>query len=132
MSDLTAICDGCHSEVLGDTGWLGVRYADIQRYYRDLAEWHEAHPGEVHTVHELMAQPDEITWRVYHDQCDPWPEQDGYQIDVERIRSWQDLARWTSDLMAKNWLADSDWDGLLRELADSKGTRLVAVKERAA
>jgi hypothetical protein len=132
MTDLTAICDGCHTPVLDGTGWLGVRYADIHRYTRERREWDEAHPGSAHWIGELLSLPDPITWRVYHDRCDPWPDQDAYQIDVERIRTWQQLARWTSDLMAKNWLAESDWDDLLRELADDRGTRLVAAKARAA
>jgi len=132
MSDLAAICDHCLQAVPDGAGFLGIRYEDIYRYHRERAAWDEAHPGSAHWIGELLSLPDEIRWRVYHDQCDPWPDKDGYQIDVEQIRTWPQLARWTSDLMAKNWLADSDWDCLLRELADGKGSRLVAVKEQAA
>jgi hypothetical protein len=131
MTDLTAICDGCHRPVLDGTGWLGVRYSDIHRHRHERADWDAAHPG-AQTVADLMAMPEDITWHVYHDRCDPLPAEDAYQIDIERIRSWHALAHWTSHLMAKNWLRDSDWDELLQELADDKGTRLVAIKARAA
>lgn len=132
MSDLVAICEGCRAEVPDGAGYVCVRYEDIHRYNRENREWHDAHPGTAHYIGELMTLPDEIRWHVYHARCDPWPDKDAYQIDVERLRTWQQLARWTSDLMAKNWLADSDWDDLLRELADDRGTRLVTVKARAA
>jgi hypothetical protein len=132
MSDLAAICDRCRTEVPDGAGYLCVRYEDIHRCRRETRAWQEAHPGDAHDIRELLSMPDDIAWRVYHAACDPWPDRDAYQIDVERIRTWQQLARWTSDLMAKNWLADSDWDDLLRELADDRGTRLVAIKARAA
>lgn len=132
MTDLAAICERCREAIGDGAGFLCVRYEDINRYRREMAEWEQAHPGDAHTIAEVIAMPDEIAWRVYHDRCDPWPGKDAYQIDVERIRTWQQLARWTADLMVKNWLADSDWDDLLRELADDRGTRLVAVRARAA
>ena len=132
MTDLAAICDRCHREVPDGAGYVCVRYEDIHRCWRETREWKEAHPGEVHDLGELMGMPEDITWRMYHARCDPWPDKDAYQIDVEQIRTWQQLAGWTSHLMAKNWVADSDWDELLHELADGKGTRIVAIKARAA
>ena len=132
MSDLAAICGECRRVVADGDGYLCVRFGDIRRYWSEKAEWEEAHPGSMHRLAEILTMPDEITWRVYHVRCDPLDGLDSYQIDVERIRTWRQLARWTSDLMAKNWLAHSDWDHLLRGIADDRGTRLVAVQARAA
>lgn len=132
MTDLAAICERCREAIGDGAGYLCVRYEDINRCQREQAEWEQVHPGDMHTGSELMTYPDGITWRAYHARCDPWPEKGAYQIDVEQVRSWRQLVSWTSHLMAKNWLADSDWDELLRELADDRGTRLVAVRVHAA
>ena len=85
MTDLAAICDRCHREVPDGAGYVCVRYEDIHRCWRETREWKEAHPGEVHDLGELMGMPEDITWRVYHARCDPWPDKDAYQIDVEQI-----------------------------------------------
>jgi hypothetical protein len=130
-ADLILICDACCKPV-PDRGYLCVRYEDIHRYRQERGAWEQAHPGHAHLVSELLTLPDPITWRAYHMRCDPWPDRDAYQIDAEQLRTWQQLARWTADLMAKNWLADSDWKSLLRELADGTGTRIAAVREMAA
>ena len=93
MNDLTLICETCRFPINGDTGCIYVTFADIRQ-----------------TGHD-------IRWRTSHYAHFTDGERDAYEISSERISSWRQLAWWTAHLMAKNWLALSDWDDLLRELS---------------
>jgi hypothetical protein len=127
MSELAAICDGCHSHVAPGAGYLGVRHSEITAYQAAEKAWSERYPGDTHTIGELTEMPDGVLWHVWHFRCDPHPEEDGYQIGVEDLRTWTRLAWWTAHLMSKSWLPLTDWDGLLRDVADRRGRRIVVI-----
>ena len=111
MNDLTLICETCQFPIAGDTGSIYVRFAEIGTG-RDGSDIH---------------------WRTGHDKCRTDRDEGCYEIDGDRIATWPALAHWTAHLMEKNWFGDSDWDGLLRELAgDSSPRRIRAAAREAA
>jgi hypothetical protein len=124
MTELTVICGACHEPISPGGGFLGVRDADIGRYQSAEAAWREMHPGSLHSGADLMELPGAVTWVAYHFDCDPKPDEHGYQIDTEEITTWPQLTSWTAHLMGKTWLSWTDWDELLRETAAGTGQRI--------
>ena len=58
---------------------------------------------------------DIASWFPQHTRCDNGGG--AYYIDVELVRTHQQLLQWTAHLMGKAWLADSDWSDWLRIIA---------------
>ncbi|HEV8534861.1 MAG TPA: hypothetical protein VGR87_03960 [Candidatus Limnocylindria bacterium] len=93
-------CGRC-SEVIDDgDGYIVIAFSEIRAH---LA---------------MRTLPGARGWRVVHRRCDRWPR-DGYEINVERIRTARDLADWTRHLAEKAWLARSNWTELSRRAASA-------------
>ena len=134
MSDLTLICETCLFPIARGKGSVYVRTGDLRDYREAMHEWREAHPdGSAVDLIELVDDfPEDIHWRTGHDACRDDHDEGCYEIDDELIASWGALAHWTAHLMSKNWLGDSDWDELLREVAGEVPPRRIRVAAREA
>ena len=133
MNDLILICETCGSPIDRGKGSVYVREGDLRDHRAAMREWEESHAGGTAlALSELLLLPDDIRWRTGHDACRTDRDEGCYEIDDERIASWTQLTWWTAHLMEKNWLADSDWDEFLREVAGDAPSRRVRVVAREA
>lgn len=128
--ELEFLCDVCGGRIEDGAGCLEIRFGEIQAYREAKAEWERVHgTGTVHRIGELLTFPEAVPWRLYHDRCNPDPDAGGYDVDVSHVRTWRELLLWTSRLMAKNWLALTDWPQVIGAAAEGRSGR---IKELAA
>ena len=113
-NELVLFCGRCRAPIDGDTGFVGVRHGAIAR-----AQAEKRNHG---------TEPEEVLWETLHNSCDPDPSDDCYQINAERIATYPALAWWTAHLMGKSWLALTDWDEVLREVAGEGGSPRIAAR----
>lgn len=137
MTELTLLCTFCRQPVADYDGYLYISFTAIRDYDTGMEEWRARQasgPCAAVDLAELLTMPGRAPWTVIHNRCDERLDFiDGYYITPERIRTWTALAHWTAHLMAKRWLASTDWDQLLFEAAgESTVPRIVAVKSVAA
>ena len=109
-------CDCCGHYLEDGEGWITVDLAAVLAVQRQWSAWeakrHE--PGAV-PLGELLALPTEVPWHVYHQDCDPAPEDPAYWWTIERARTISDVFGWWLHLSGKNWFKHTDWEGLIRE-----------------
>lgn len=122
--ELDFLCDFCGRPVPDHEGCLVVFFTDIHDYRRADAEWQRLHGEGPHTIGEVLNRPSSVPWRIHHDACNRDSDADGYDIDVSRVRTWRSLLLWTSRLMAKNWLALTDWPQVIGAAADGRSGRI--------
>lgn len=125
--ELDFVCDVCGRMVADHEGCLVVRFADIGSYRRAEREWKTVHGDGPHTVGQLLRMPEVVPWHIHHDACNPDTRADGYDIDVSRVRTWRSLLFETSRLMAKNWLALTDWPQVIGAAAEGSSGRIRAL-----
>lgn len=75
-------CETCAQLIVGDTGYVGATYAEINSAHR-------------------------VEWFVTHDACRS--EDFAYQIGVVVLRTPDDLHQWTAHLSEKDWYPRSSW-----------------------
>ena len=118
MSEITLICETCGQPITGSQGSIYIRIGDVGAHREAERQWREIHPvGTALDIAALALMPEDIRWRTGHDACRTDNDQDCYDIDAARISTWPRVAWWTAHLLEKNWLQDSDWDDVLRELS---------------
>lgn len=129
MTELEFLCDACGRPVEDGHGSLYVLFSELHKRRNAMSAWKAASepgtPRPAVSLVEALQLPSPAPWHIHHDRCRPRHEGDGYHIDVERIRSWRDLVRWTAHLMEKNWLGDTNWQVLLGNAADGRDQRIV-------
>lgn len=70
--------------------------------------------GAIVALYAEINDPDStIPWRPMHYGCQGSAE--GYQIDVQGIRTHGDVLWWTRHLLPKNWFARSEWSAVISE-----------------
>lgn len=105
----TAICDLCAQPIDPHDGYLWISHAEVSRVERHVVAWESGHPSsEPMTGDNLMTRPQPARWRVTHTACEPGRPEDRYDIALDRILSFRDLAGWTIHLMRKTWLRHTD------------------------
>lgn len=124
MSQLIAVCQVCWTQI--EHGHLGIDTQALTAYRAAVEEWKAANPGDAGTLGSLLDHPEQVSWVTHCERCEP--NTCGYCIQVAELRTHRDLIRWTSHLMGKAWLADTDWDELLEKVAAGTDTRLREVK----
>lgn len=77
--------------------------------------WIPPRDGIVHIRVRALIDPDADPepWAAHHDNCLPDPDDIGYEIDVDQLRTVPYLLRWTLHLAEKTWYADSGWDDFI-------------------
>lgn len=86
----TWTCTSCHFPVADDEGVVSVPL-------REVAEM-------------PMFGPE---WAPRHHLCRE-PGEDYYEVPVEQLRDADGVLRWTAHLLGKVWLANSNWDAIIR------------------
>lgn len=127
--ELDYICDVCGMPVSDGDGSLYVRHADIVARRVDHQEWRRVHGDGAVSIAELLSLPAIALWMIHHDRCRP-DESDGYDIDVEQVRTYRGLLEWTAHLLPKTWLSDTNWASVIRGAAEGRDRRIVAVDVR--
>lgn len=124
MVELEFLCDYCGRPVADGEGCLLVFFADLSAYRSADADWKQIHGDGPSTPAQILDRPVSVPWHVHHDACNPRRE-DGYDIDVRKVRTWRALLLETSRLMSKNWLALTDWPRVIGAAADGSSGRIV-------
>ena len=88
--DLLAVCEVCLQLIADGDGAVWCRPETAAA----PSEPSDCDDDTSLTLTELLAQPDtRARWRVTHEDCEPAA---GYQIAVERIRTWPAYLHWTA------------------------------------
>lgn len=121
---ITVLCSECGDSIGDDDGYLEV---DLQAVERNIEEWADAKRGPlgVIDVATLVRLPGPEPWCAWHRSCDPAPEDEGYVIGVEDIRSLGDLLDWTAHLSEKPWYGATNWTGILRDMTGEVGPLVI-------
>lgn len=122
--ELDFVCDVCGRMVADHQGCLVVFFADITSYRAAEREWKQVHGTGPHRMSDVLRMPEHVPWHIHHDTCNPDRDADGYDIDVSRVRTWRALLFETSRLMAKNWLALTDWPQVIGAAAEGRSGRI--------
>lgn len=120
MSQLQLVCQLCWRPI--EHGHLGIDTQALHTYRDAVEEWKAANPGDAGTMGSLLDHPEQVPWVTHCDRCEP--NTCGYCIQVDELRTYQDLVRWTAHLMEKSWLASTDWSELLEKVAAGTDKRL--------
>ena len=124
MNDtITWECDFCQEEILED-GWISVYSKDIREYQARKKAWDKRISAKyapdytrpsVMPLTEYDDLPNLAHWHVGHLKCYPQPEPTSqYDIETSRAKTAWALLDWTSHLMEKNWLKNTDWQFFIR------------------
>lgn len=116
-------CDECGRET--SDGYIQLLGAERRRYDQEWQEWGKTFPEGQHTGPFLnwdafWARPQPAHWQVVCADCDPDKDGGGYWIHLQRAATWRELVMWTSHLMGKAWLDQTDWDDLLERTATKR------------
>jgi hypothetical protein len=123
--ELDFICDTCGRPIEDGEGALYVRHADIVRARTDHAEWEKKHASGSIDIVSLLTLGAPAPWRIQHDACGA-AEEDGYDVSVERVRTWRALLGWTAHLMEKTWLPVTNWASVIGDAAEGRSARIAA------
>ena len=105
-------CQGCGDAIGNGEGGLHVIHEDVHRH----REWSRSREGGGFEPIDLSNFVPAAPWLVFHDECASDPRS-VYFIDVERIRTFEDVIYWTAHLLeSKSWLPFTDWHRLLYSL----------------
>ncbi|OFB42571.1 hypothetical protein BA059_05010 [Mycolicibacterium sp. (ex Dasyatis americana)] len=77
--------------------------------------------GGSRSPRELLEAPAPIAWHIYHQECDPAPEHEGYSLLASQCSTWPQLVAWTAHVLEKPWLQYTTWGSLLRTILTSSG-----------
>lgn len=124
-------CDVCNRPVADKAGCILVRYEDLSEWHHQDDEWKAEHPGPTYTAAEIYTRPDPAPWRIQHDACADDGVQ-GYEINVDEVRTWQALLCWTAKLMDRTWLPLTDWHLFVGQAASGHGERIIPARGDAA
>jgi hypothetical protein len=128
--ELEYVCDGCMRPVADGDGALYLNFGELAESRRAKEQWDTSRdPSGRLDIVSLLLLPGLASWHIHHDACRP-EGADGYDIAVERVRTWRDLVRWTAHLMEKNWLPHTNWRSLLGNAADARDRRIREAKVR--
>lgn len=121
-------CDGCGRDVTGSPdAVLHVRNSDIEAHAQARAEWESSHltqsPAGVIASYSLAAMldlPERASWLVHCSACNPHDDDcwGCYWFSLDRCHTAAKLLDWTSHLMSKSWLSDTDWQDLIQRVAN--------------
>lgn len=121
MPQIEWVCTRCDRPILGSSGAVWISWESI----REAGDNADAPPrptvtatGEpiLRTMADLLAEPDPPSWSITHDSCS-LPEDDGYEIGVDELRTHQGVLAWTSHLYGKTWAPETNWDWIIRAAA---------------
>ncbi|MDR6174295.1 hypothetical protein QE364_000792 [Nocardioides zeae] len=115
-TQITWTCAECKNPIRDHQGNVG---ADAHAAGDYLSAAAEAPSGG--TAAALMAGPRPTRWEAYHHDC---IEEDTrrYEVGVQNLRTYQQLAAATGHLMEKAWFAGTDWKRILLAKAGSMST----------
>lgn len=94
MSELILTCQVCKKPIADKTGYLWI---DENEY---LNKWQSSESPEKTGL---------VKWQAHHEKCDPDIDAMSYTIEVERIRTYEQLLKWTAHLYNKNWFYYTNW-----------------------
>lgn len=119
---LTWGCEMCGDPIKDGDGYIELPSSERRRYAAELNDWESRRPKPTHQTtsfdgvmdspaawKHVMSMPPKSHWWAIHRSCDPNIDGGGYWFDVSRIRSHADVLEWTTHLMAKRWIGDTDW-----------------------
>src|SRR5438128_6178965 len=114
------MCDAWRKPIEDGKGSVRASFREMREIKEARAAWDKEHPGPIMKEGELTTYPRGAGWMVLHDACTREPEE-GYAIEVNRIRDTRALLAWTVHLMEKVWLPETRWEKIIERAAESMG-----------
>jgi hypothetical protein len=117
-------CGVCGREVDDGTGHVGISVASVNAYQEKVKAYEAEHPDGFSTFESLVLDyPSTPRWKAHHGDC---VEDDhcGYALQVDELRTWKDVAKWTGHVMEKTWCAHTDWLDMISSAASGNDPRL--------
>lgn len=107
------ICDVCTQLIADGEGYVHTNLGDaVKARQFDLGQ--DRTVLRIVTFDDLAKMPRRSRWRTHHEKCLPFlGDSNDYWMDVERLRTWRQIAHWSAHLSGKNWFAYTDWTGLV-------------------
>jgi hypothetical protein len=119
-SAVEVICSGCGDVVRPGAGWLALDVHAAMAAEQASAHLHER-TGRLMSLDAFMDEaPGCEHWTAWHYRCDPDLDGDSFRycIEVGQVTTLAGVIGWTAHLMEKTWLSSTDWDDVLRDLAN--------------
>lgn len=119
-------CEVCSKPITDGNGFLQIDEVAANDYERAYETWADRHrtPGGGVTYNiadRSDPPPSKVAWHVFHQDCDPDPENEGYAIPAGRCSTFPQLISWTAHLLEKRWLPNTNWAGTLRRVLHDSG-----------
>lgn len=121
---LVLVCDVCERRVERSDGYVTVDEIAARDRGPQIEAW-QARGGSRSPL-ELLEAPAPIAWHIYHKDCDPDPEHEGYSIMASQCSTWPQLVAWTAHVLEKPWARYTTWGPLLRGVLTASGQSAAA------
>ncbi|MEK6408930.1 MAG: hypothetical protein AABN34_18560 [Acidobacteriota bacterium] len=72
-------------------------------------------------VAELLQRKPYIGFLVFHTRCDPYPDTEGYSIQLARAETLEEWCGWVLHLFEKTWMSRGDLERMLEFWWSHKG-----------
>lgn len=119
-------CATC-GQLIESGGFVEVDEADLIHKQQAHAAWRadldlDGYAEPLVTLADLARVPEPVHWRAFHYDCGSELDQGRttYSIDLQRLQTLRDVIRWTSHLMEKAWLDQTDWLALLAAIGGTQ------------
>jgi hypothetical protein len=120
------VCQVCSKSVGDESGYVFINEEEaLEAEREDSGDVDDDRPS-AQTIYELVASTNTVSWKIVHSACDT--EDDEvlcYRIDVERVRTPQQLLAWTAQLMDKSWLPWTNWSQTIKKVATDLGVKAI-------
>lgn len=121
------LCDVCRTPVTGRNGYLQIDEVKAAHRQQAVKGWEDRHrtPGggvSFNIADKTDPPPARVHWDIYHEACDPDPENQGYSIPADACATYDQLLVWTAHLLEKTWLPDTDWAATIRRILQDSGS----------
>lgn len=113
-------CAACGSDIADSQGWLSI----IRSHVAEAEKANEGFERKAQNprigfpavrLRNIMPQPGIAEWTAYHHRCDPAHDDALWVINVENLRSREQLLWWTLHFMdTKSWIEHTDWTRTVR------------------
>ncbi len=131
--EIEVVCSLCREPIQARGGALGIDLDKVlaaERAQYVFEESHsDGHGGTFSSLGDLLALPPSVAWQAWHWGCNPDADALVYEVPVEHMRTWRQVANWTAHLMEKSWLPHSTWGDILRALASGSDAILREVRQ---
>jgi hypothetical protein len=118
------VCDICTQPVTGHDGYITVDEIAARDRGVEIDTWNAQSASS--SFLDLLQAPARIAWHIYHDNCAPDPDREGYSFPAAPCSTWPQLVAWTAHVVEKPWSRHTTWVPFLRSILTNSGANAAA------